>query len=266
MELDFLTIDQVISILSKETGIQYETQNIADLVMNNSLEPVFWFDGYIGELHDPFIENGIDDCSLAKLSRVKDFLKPFTAHKQDIYDLMLNEKIAIDISLVHKEQRLSVILSDCSEDLINEVLSYTRYDEKKKQLINEAVLVENFPLMIHDLTSKGTTASMQLTINKLRITKESIDRYIAHSKATTLESETVEITSDKAIAIMAMMLSEQSSKFKYGDRPNATQIGEEIYAIAQQHFKTDDLRGLESFKKRISRAFNTYQTLTNPKK
>ncbi|HCQ9557192.1 TPA: hypothetical protein OMP85_000124 [Acinetobacter baumannii] len=245
MELDFLTIDQVISILSKESGIQYETQNIADLVINNSLEPVFWFDGYIGELHDTFIENGIDDCSLAKLSRVKGFLKPFTAHKQDIYNLMLHEKIAIDISLVHKEQRLSVILSDCSEDLINEVLSYTRYDEKKKQLINEAVLVENFPLIIHDLTSKGATTSVQVTLNQLRITKESLHRWIKF-KGKTKSDRTLIAENEKLLKIIGAMIAglKKSSKFGRTTQNQLISFMEDAVHLSDAKIKDDTIKGV----------------------
>ena len=190
MELDFLTIDQVVEILSKELGITCDTKNIAELVREKQLETVFWFKGYIGEVNSPCIKDGIDSFPLAKLTNTDGFLKPSALHDQEIYDLLINEKTAIDISLVCKEQNLFVLFPDCDEDLIQDVLSYTRYDCENNQLINEIALVENFPLIVHDLTSKGVATSMPISLERLRITNSSLKNYLkkVKSKSSTTDS------------------------------------------------------------------------------
>ncbi|MFW6551377.1 hypothetical protein [Acinetobacter baumannii] len=265
MQLNFLTIEQVITILSEKTKTAWNTYNIADLLINNHLELVFWFEGYAGVLSGLHLQDGIDEQPLKAINKIKGFVRPNDIHFQDIYDLLLDAKEAIDISLVGKGAKISVLFPNCSEELITEILSNVRHDKKNRQLIYELGLLENAPLSVFHLSSKGISTSIQVTASKLRITKESLDRFMSSNEENVIESKAVSMSSDKAIAIMAMMLSKNVAKFKVGNRPNASQLGKEIDAIAQNHFKEEDLRGLESFNKRISAALKTYEKLTNSK-
>ncbi|WP_312157018.1 hypothetical protein [Acinetobacter variabilis] len=245
MELDFLTIDQVVEILSKELGITCDTKNIAELVREKQLETVFWFKGYIGEVNSPCIKDGIDSFPLAKLTNTDGFLKPSALHDQEIYDLLINEKTAIDISLVCKEQNLFVLFPDCDEDLIQDVLRYTRYDEKKKQLINEAVLVENFPLIIHDLTSKGATTSVQVTLNQLRITKESLHRWIEF-KGKTKSDRTLIAENEKLLKIIGAMIAglKKSSKFGRTTQNQLISFMEDAVHLSDAKIGDDTIKGV----------------------
>lgn len=66
-----------------------------------------------------------------------------------------------------------------------------------------------------------------------------------------------ELSTHKAIAIMAIMLSQNKTAYNINDRPNFKAIGDEIYNIATRYFG-EDTRGLKAFHKKISRALSDF--------
>jgi hypothetical protein len=75
-------------------------------------------------------------------------------------------------------------------------------------------------------------------------------------------SEIAEATADRAIAVMAWLLSEDKPAMRIGGRPNAAAIGEAVNTLAKRAFG-DDVRGLASFNKRVSRALKSLDLATN---
>lgn len=71
-------------------------------------------------------------------------------------------------------------------------------------------------------------------------------------------SEAAELATHKAIAIMAIMLSQNKTAYNINDRPNSKAIGNEIYTLATKYFG-DDTRGLKAFHKKVSRALNDFE-------
>ena len=67
------------------------------------------------------------------------------------------------------------------------------------------------------------------------------------------------MTADRAIAIMAWLLSDSRPAMKIGDRPNAAAIGSAVADLALKTFG-DDARGFASFHKRLAKALKTLGT------
>lgn len=69
--------------------------------------------------------------------------------------------------------------------------------------------------------------------------------------------EIAEANADKALAVMAWLLSRQAKKFKNGDKPNQAQIAKAVEPLAKEHFG-DDVRGFDALHKRLARALRTF--------
>ena len=119
-------------------------------------------------------------------------------------------------------------------------------------------------------TSKWGNAGIQELINKdeLLINKDSLRRWFLEmfeedrpaflfdeSRSNFLPdgSEVAEINADRALAIMAFLLSKQSAKYSNGNNPNASAIAEAINPLAKEFFG-NEVRGFESFNKRLGKA------------
>jgi hypothetical protein len=66
-------------------------------------------------------------------------------------------------------------------------------------------------------------------------------------------SEAAEMSSMKAIAIMAHLLAASAGKYRVGERPNSEAIGQAVNDLAKQFFG-DDVRGYASFHKKVGAA------------
>jgi hypothetical protein len=72
-------------------------------------------------------------------------------------------------------------------------------------------------------------------------------------------SEVAEMTANRAIAIMAWLLTTNRPAMQIGERPNAKAIGEAVADLARRQFG-EDVRGFASFHKRVSNAMKTLET------
>ena len=70
-------------------------------------------------------------------------------------------------------------------------------------------------------------------------------------------SDIHEMNSNLAIGVMAEMLAESAGKFKHGDKPNASTIGEAIRQRAEQEFG-ENKHGLTAFHRRITKALQIW--------
>lgn len=66
-----------------------------------------------------------------------------------------------------------------------------------------------------------------------------------------------EMNSNRAIAVMALLLAKRAPEFRNGNRPNKYQIGEAVVTAATEIFG-DDRAGFKSFRKRLSEALREY--------
>lgn len=69
-------------------------------------------------------------------------------------------------------------------------------------------------------------------------------------------SEVATMPADRAIAIMAWLLSENKPAMQIGDRPNAAAIGTAVNDLAKKRFG-NDVRGFAAFHKRVAQALKT---------
>lgn len=66
-----------------------------------------------------------------------------------------------------------------------------------------------------------------------------------------------ECNANRAIAVMAWLLAKRVKDFKHGDKPNVSRIGEAVSTAAQELYG-EDVRGLESFRKRLAAALKEF--------
>ena len=96
---------------------------------------------------------------------------------------------------------------------------------------------------------------------------KNIDKYVSAddvarlSKKETVKTdggEIAEMNADKALAIMALLLSNQLPKYRTGDKPNASAISKDVLPIAQNLFGDDDTK-FASFNKRLGKALKQFK-------
>jgi len=118
-----------------------------------------------------------------------------------------------------------------------------------------------------------SAVSVLISENRLRIKKESLRRwfedmpiddrpeFLFEEARTQKElpdgSDIHEMNSNLAIGVMAEMLAESAGKFKHGDKPNASTIGEAIRQRAEQKFG-ENKHGLTAFHRRITKALQIW--------
>jgi hypothetical protein len=147
-------------------------------------------------------------------------------------------------------------------------------DAKREALI-DALLEKRLdyvgrPVLRSDGRGTWVGANIEELINKdaVRIPKESLRRFFldmpsGDRPAFLFEEERrrdlpnggrqAEMNTMKALGIMAWILSEDRPDFRYGQRPNAARIAEEV-AVAAKRLFGPDTRGFDSFHKKIGRA------------
>lgn len=77
--------------------------------------------------------------------------------------------------------------------------------------------------------------------------------------------EVEEMNSNKALALMAWMLSEKKPAMQIGGKPNASQIGAAVSDLAKTHFGQDG-HGFQSFHKKLGKALKLLDESNPPKK
>ena len=70
-------------------------------------------------------------------------------------------------------------------------------------------------------------------------------------------SNVTEMSSLKALALMATLLAQSSAKYRAGERPNSDAIGKAVLEAATE-FMPDNTRGLLALHKKIAEALKTY--------
>ncbi len=94
-------------------------------------------------------------------------------------------------------------------------------------------------------------------INKY-VSAEDVARLSKKETVKTDGGEIAEMNADKALAIMALLLSNQLHKYRTGDKPNASAISKDILPIAQKLFGDDDAK-FASFNRRLGKALKQFK-------
>lgn len=125
-----------------------------------------------------------------------------------------------------------------------------------------------------------TLAAIEVDVSMLWISGENLDRFLQYTAPEPSASNGVgdfgselgpasenqprnafalpggvqrELNNERAIAILAWLLSEQKSACRIAGRPNARAIGEQVADLARKAFG-DDVRGFDSFHKKVAEA------------
>ena len=245
MSLNPLTIELAISQIRQELNITYNENTLADDVMAGHLEVCFFYNSCIVELDIPNETSLLED-TLIKLKTLKHFKGYLVVdnHLSSCFEI-INNNIASQIFTVrHKDQTYLLAPRDlwAQKGLF--------------ESMHRSENIYNYRELIHPKL---------INRDQLRVTRSSLNNFILANKTClnpeSQEGNIAQMNSDKAIAIMAMMLAEKSHKYKIKDRPNASAISKDIYKIAQEFIDEKDLRGLESFGKRISSALDKFESL-----
>ena len=77
--------------------------------------------------------------------------------------------------------------------------------------------------------------------------------------------DVAEMNSNRALAIMAWLLSEKKPAMQIGGKPNAAQIGKDVADLAKIHFGAEE-RGLQSFHKKLGKALKSLDEDNKQKK
>lgn len=233
--LDIYTLDQAVQKLCASTNLVCSIGNIADLVHTNKLEVVFYYEGLIGEIDS--LDFTLDESEVSNLREFKGYLRPY---KEDLYRLINGDIEYLDFPLAISKLKLNY-------------LALFENDPDQFSLSN---LLEKLPSNIFSLQKENLFLSKRkLTKNMLRITSESLEAFL-HSPEKS-NSEDVEIRSQQAIAIMALLLSETKDCYKSGHKPNSKKIGELIAKEATNFFPNE--RGFKAFNKKISDCLKTFE-------
>lgn len=240
MNINSTPIDFAIDEIKNKLNIPYDERSLADDVKNGSLDVCFFYDSTFFELEFDN-ETTVLENTLVKLGTV-------TYHKGDV---IIDNKFSSCFDIINSniDGKIFTVIHEGKTYL----LSFYEYFSQKG--IYEVCVTSRPIYQFKELLNPKT-----LNRDQLRVTRSSLDQFLlikTKGNENTNEGEIAEMNSDKALAIMALMLSEKSASYKIGNRPNSAKIADEIYDIATKHFSENKLKGLNSFHKRISRALKT---------
>ncbi len=240
MNISSLPIEFAIDEIRKELHIPYNEQTLADDVKNGFLDICFYYDSCLTEL-----DNIQDSVRLEEMLIKLDTIHLFKG------DLIIDTKFS---------NCFEIINDNIEGEIYTAVYDNKTYLLTLRELISQKKLLSTGSICDHIYNWKETIEPQKLTRNQLRVTRASLDKFLSintRNKIKSSEGEIAEMNSDKALAIMAIMLSEKSASYKIGNRPNSAKIADEIYATATKYFSENQLKGLNSFHKRISKALKT---------
>jgi hypothetical protein len=92
----------------------------------------------------------------------------------------------------------------------------------------------------------------------LLVSAEDVARLSKKETVKTDGGEIAEMNADKALAVMALLLSNQLPKYRSGYKPNASAISKDVLPIAQNLFGDDDAK-FASFNKRLGKALKQFK-------
>lgn len=132
--------------------------------------------------------------------------------------------------------------------------------KKKIEAMENDTKMEALESKVEQLEAENVSLIEQLEEAKAKL----VDRPTNHNSKLGTKTTSKEANSrskdKKLIAIMAILLAKKSNVFQLGDRPNAAQINEAIFNLAQQELQIidDDMFGLKANTAKISSAINEY--------
>ncbi|GEK42817.1 hypothetical protein [Acinetobacter johnsonii] len=235
MIFNFYTLEQAIDKLAQATNSTCSIGNIADLVHANKLELNFHFEGFIGSINH--LEPTIEDSNIINLRSFSGYLRPYD---QELYNLINGDIEYLELPLAISKLNFEYLA------LFSNNLDGTNLADISDQLPMSIQATKNF---------SAELSTIKLTRNKLRVPAESLNGFLSNPSQD--ESETVEIRSQQAIAIMALLLADAKACYKSGSKPNAKLIGENIAKTAKTFFPSE--RGFKAFNKKISDALKTFE-------
>ena len=245
MSSESLTIESAIKEIRNELNIAYDERTLADDVQRGALDVTFFCDSCIFELDNP----------LNSIRLEQTFIKLHTIE-------YCKANLVIDI-------QFSNCFNIINEDTQAEILTVKKEDKTYLLAPRDAISNEEIfkisPLSVPLIEYRELIQPKVISKNQLRVTRPSLNKYLSANLSKPVEfkeGKVAEMNSDKALAIMAIMLSEASTQFKIGNRPNSARIADEIYTIATKLYPKDEdqMKGLQSFHKRISKALKSLES------
>lgn len=262
----YSAIEETIKYLTEKTGRKYTFDDIGDLEKEKKIKIYFRYKGVVtaieksGKNDNEIVEHEINiDCIYQRLDNelmidprspyhiVGNYLE-FTA-----YDVIqtysdnakhLNLKELIILNPFYYEEMLNPFFDYLRIETSNlEELVSSDDNEKDKKIIN--LIIKN-----------------DILKSELEQIKAQLDDQQQPPQRT--RSQTDETNTDKKlIAMLAILLAKQSNTFRIGDRPNATQINEQVYNLTMQivnelGMNDSDTLGLKANTDKISKAVQAY--------
>lgn len=167
---------------------------------------------------------------------------------------------------------------DVEPSALSELNFATSCMDAKRQILIEALTdkrldyVDNGVRWSNGMIGKAGSLEELIQKDGLRIKKDSLRRLFldmpggerpaflfdeARRERMPDGGDVAEMNANIALAVMAWMLSENRTAMKRGDKPNAAAIGDAVAVLAKTYFG-EDLKGFESFHKRIGKALSTF--------
>lgn len=237
MKLDFYTLEQAIKKISEVTKEHFDYGNIADLTFKKELKLLFYFEGSLGLID--YLDSTLSDSTIKNVSEYTEgYLEPI---EHNLYSLINGDVDTLNTSIARSK------------------LDYSAYVLLEKLIHPDSIGKPTQPLHVCQLMDLGIQVqNFELTRNKLRISADSLYKYLNTISKTGKISISEEISYQKAIAIMSIIVAQTKGKFKSGERPNAKNISKEINDIAKEEFAID-IHGLKSFEKKISHSLKEFE-------
>ena len=235
--LDYYTLQKTFTALSTDEHT-YTATDIATLCRAGKLTPLFSYNRYAAE-----------ETPVLNTSTGEDYMgfEPYTITPFSGY--LTNRKL--------------LDLLDGYDDSI--VLNYA-YDDKgyKVKLFANAVLLNR---LMNDENYSPYSDDDALIVTRERLLFKSEEVELLAEQPLTSQRNRAQTddtnTDKKLIAMLAILLAKQSNTFRIGDRPNATQINEQVYNLTMQIVKELDMNeadtlGLKANTDKISKAVQAH--------
>lgn len=223
--------------------------------------------GYEYDLHESFDRNKLNDdiYDLVAHGELKAVFKSFTIDFEEAY------------LVVYDKQLKSILGFNNTEHVASKHQIYCYADGKKPENNKSIGVINDHGINFDDIYIPKEELDALFNLSKVNNSEQQriaeLQSELAQVKAQLEEqqqapqrtrAQTDETNTDKKlIAMLAILLAKQSNTFRIGDRPNATQINEQVLNLTMQivdelGMNENDMLGLKANTDKISKAVQAY--------
>ena len=275
---NYLTIEQAIKYVSSKVEYEFLFDNLKDLEAFQIINPVFFFKGFAKFQCSDFSGNseiGGYFCLSENESLIsnKDILfeKCFLSEPAlDYYDSFSDIEVCLDIEKEAKnsEKLFKWVRGTGSIEVNPYHYNFHLYnlDDDGNEIIKHEINLQDIRIKKYELDKWLSENSEKQRIaeleNELAQVKAQLDEQQQAPQRTRAQTDETN-TDKKLIAMLAILLAKQSNTFRIGDRPNATQINEQVLNLTMQivdelGMNENDTLGLKANTDKISKAVQAY--------